>query len=114
MKVLAFIGLLGMMCATTEVFASYEVIGETKDCPIQTKIIQKVSANESSLLVIHEREVYELGLESQIGSMKIYTSSYQENVHMTFEATIMGPEMSRLSELKIYLSGVMMECLIDK
>ena len=113
MKVLALIGLIGIVFAT-ETFASYEVIGETKDCPIHTKVIQKEEGSKSSLLVIHEREVYELDLEGQVGGMKFYTSPYQENVYMTFAATIIGPEMSRLSEIKIYLSGVMMECLIDK
>lgn len=116
MKALTTMVLLGLICMT-KAFASYEVIGETKECAIKTKIIQRNSESKSSLLIIHEKDVYELTLESQIGSMKFYASPYQEETHekfMTFEATIMGPEMSRLSELKIYLSGVMMDCLIDK
>lgn len=115
MKFLRALTLVGLIC-TTQAFASYEVIGETKDCPIQTKVIQKTSKGKSSLLIIHDKDVYELALESQIGSMKFYTSQLEETEgkFMTFEATIMGPEMSRLSELKIYLSGLMMDCLIDK
>lgn len=116
MKFLSTMSLLGFLC-TTPALAGHEVIGETKECAIQTKVIQKTSKEGSSLLVIHDRDVYELVLVNQVGRMKFYTSTYQEespDKFMTFEATIMSAEMSRLSEIKIYLSGVMMNCLIDK
>jgi len=116
MKTFTTMALIGLIC-TSQAFAGYEVIGETTECPIKTKVIQRVSGDESSLLVIHERDVYELILKRQLGSMKIYTSPYQmddQERFMTFSAIIMGPEMSRLSELKIYLSGIMINCLIDK
>jgi hypothetical protein len=112
-----FIGsFIGIVCMT-KAFAGYVMIGETRDCPIQTKIIQKMAAKEDSLLVIHESDIFELKMINQVGSTKYYASSslgiYQQ-FPMTFEATIMGEEMSVLSRLKIYLSGVMVECVIDR
>lgn len=112
-KTLALLSLIW----TTQTFANYEVIGETKECAIQTKVIQKTTDGESSLLVIHESDIYELDLERKMGSIVFYKSSLEGETSgrfMTFEATVMGPEMSRLSELKIFLSGVMLDCLIDK
>jgi hypothetical protein len=101
----------------TQAYAANAVIGETKDCSIQTKVIQHKTSKEDYLLVIHENDIFELRLKSLEGSTKYYASSldgHQGLPPMTFEATIMGEEMSVLSRLKIYLSGVVMECEIEK
>ena len=116
MKSLMIISLLGLM-STTQVNASYEVIGETKDCSIHTAVIQKITKDEDSLLIISETDIFTLSLIDKIGSVKIYKTNVMEDQSfppMTFEAQIMGKEMSVLSKLKIYLSGVLLDCLIDK
>lgn len=105
MKTLKTLALFSLVL-TTQAFAAYEVIGETKDCPIHTNVIRQTSGAKSSLLVIHERDVYELKFKQQTESIKVYASSL-------FEATIMGPEMAVLSRLKIYLGATLVECEID-
>ena len=110
------VSLLGLM-STTQVHASYEVIGETKDCSIHTAVIQKITKDEDSLLIIGENKIYTLDLIEKMGSVKLYkTTPSDEHTFppMTFEAQIMGKEMSVLSKLRIYLSGVVLDCLIDK
>lgn len=97
-------------------YADYKVIGETKDCQIHTTVIQKVTATEDYLLVLHKKDTYKLKLEDKVGSMKYYTSLPIDgdlNKTMTFDATIMREEMSVLSRLTIYLSGIKLECPID-
>ena len=108
MKFLRVLSVLGIM-STSQVYASYEVIGWTKECPLKTEVILKTVKGQSSVLVLLEKEIYQLAPVGQRGSMRMFAS---EGI-ISFEATIMGPEMARLSELTIYLSGVKLECLID-
>lgn len=116
MKSLIIGSFIGFVCMA-QAFAGFIVIGETKDCSIQTKVIQKLTSTEDSLLVIHENDIFELKMTDKAGNIKYYASSTldsHQQYPMTFEATIMGEEMSVLSRLKIYLSGVMFECEIDR
>ena len=116
MKSLIIGSIIGFVCMA-QAFAGFIVIGETKDCSIQTKVIQKLTSTEDSLLVIHEKNIFELKMTGQEGPTKYYASSALDSnpqYPMTFEAIIMSEEISVLSRLKIYLSGVMFECEIER
>lgn len=116
MKTLKLFLITGLIISS-QAFASYEVIGETKECEIHTKVIKRTDAHKKQLLIIHDREVTQLDLIKRISGIEYYSSANYGDGQlgsMTYEAEIMGPEMSRLSQLSIYLSGRTFNCFIEK
>ncbi len=116
MKALSVTLILGLF-TSGQALAGHELIGHTKECQIRTTVIKATAGHKKQLLVVHDRNLYTLELVKKIGSMELYASDIHDAIQLrelTFDATIMGKDMSRLSELRIYLSGAMYECMIDR
>ncbi|MGZ3788722.1 MAG: hypothetical protein ACXVLQ_09380 [Bacteriovorax sp.] len=109
----SIIGFLSM----AQVYAGAEVIGETKHCSIQAKVIQVTTDEEDYLQLAQDHYTYTLAFIGQIGSIKHYASPLSRHASgnsWALDAFIMGKEMSVLSQLKIHdLSGVSEECEIE-
>ncbi len=104
------------LIASAQASVAYEVVGETRSCQVKTKILKRVTRDRSDLLVIHGRDVYQLGLVRRSEREEYYSSFTGAPAplgKMTFEARLVHPHMSSLSELRIYLSGARLSCFID-
>lgn len=115
MKSLFRMFMLVLLCSSN-VYAGYEYIGEMRECAFKAKVLRKITSQEDSLLIIQGRDVYTVRFAEQRGAIKYYSSfarGHYDKV-ISFEAAIMGPQMARLSEIRIFLSGVMMDCYIEK
>lgn len=115
MKAFIIPALVALSSSQSSFSAEYKVIGTTRDCPVVSEVIEVKAGSKRSLLVIHGEKAYTLAFQGMEGGIARYTSSADTKWPMTFEATIVKDRrMSSLSRLKIFLSGVMHECFIDK
>jgi hypothetical protein len=108
-----YLGLL--ITLTTTCFADSKVIGTLEaGCPIQGQVIKIYSRFEEKLLIVEDYKVHELSLfKKQPGGISYFRSHISTAFPPTFEARVMSANMSRLSEVTVYLSGIRAECLIE-
>lgn len=115
MKAFIIPALVALSSSQPSFSAEYKVVGTTRDCPVVSEVIEVKAGTKRSLLVIHSEKVYTLAFQAMQGGVARYMSDADTKWPMTFVATIVKDRrMSSLSRLKIYLSGMMHDCYIDK
>ena len=94
--------------------AAYRVVGHTEvGCPLHVKVVHELSSKVDRLLIVADRDVRILKPMPGMSRVKIYRSLKPDQFYTMYEVELMAPEMSRLSELKVFMSGRMYSCLID-
>lgn len=113
MKLLSLFGLLALLSGTA-LHARDEILGYTRSCPVRAKVVRVTTPTEDLVLLISRRKVHRLAFQKQVEGIRYYFSQESSFPPQTFIASIMSEEMSRLSELEVYYSGVMVSCLIER
>jgi len=109
-----FIAILTLAMNLSSAFADSRIVGRLEaGCPVQAQVIHFKSHLGEKLLIVEDRKVHELDLYMKKAGITFFKSLFSTSYPPTFEAKIMSPLMSRLSEVTVYNSGLSADCLID-